>query len=94
MGPIIPEEMRPAGGAHAMNPGYIWVVYPRDSAVAMVATGMNDSEPVARRCVESVLGTAAHAGFGVVIAPGGKHDVCRRAIEGFHWAPLYPELAS
>jgi hypothetical protein len=74
------------------HPGYIWTVYPHSSDEPMVALGHSGREQAARERVESELATIDNAAWGVVIGPGGLHDVCRRNVSGgFHWAPLFAE---
>jgi hypothetical protein len=78
-----------AGAGHL---GYIWTVYPQNSSDPMVSLGHNGQEQAARICVEVELATVESAAWGVVIGPGGMHDVCRRnGSGGFHWAPLFAE---
>jgi hypothetical protein len=75
------------------HPGYIWTVYPRRSDEPMVSLGHCQHERVARERVESELAKVDDSAWGVVIGPGGMHDVCRRTGEdGFHWSPLFAEL--
>lgn len=70
---------------------YIWTVYPSISSRDLVAVGSSRSEQQARQLVEEVLTAEDSACVGVVTAPGGRHDVCRRTnTGGYHWAPLYP----
>jgi hypothetical protein len=74
------------------HPGYIWTVYPQNSDEPMVSIGHSGKEQAAREHVESELTTVDNAGWGVVIGPGGMHDVCRRnGSGGFHWTPLFAE---
>ena len=96
MGPITPDWNGGPPKDRETVHGYVWTVYPANSSHAMVATGIHASEQTARGCVEHVLGiTEGLSAWGVVCAPGGKYDVCRRAETetGYHWAPLHPELA-
>ena len=44
-----------------------WVVFPRLSSDAMVATGVTDKPAVARSAVETVMTLAPNAGWGEVI---------------------------
>lgn len=76
--------------------GFIWIIYPRDSSCAMIATGISDDEGEARSNVEIHLTIRDDALLGIVIAPGATHDVCRRAItEGeYVWTPLLPHQVS
>ena len=72
------------------HPGYIWSVYPQSSDEPMVSLGHSGLEHVARERVETELATVDDSSWGVVIGPGGLHDVCRRdAAGGFHWTPLF-----
>lgn len=76
----------------AGHPGYIWTVYPHNSDEPMVSFGHSEQGQTARECVETKLATIDNSAWGVVIGPGGLHDVCRRnASGGFHWAPLFAE---
>jgi hypothetical protein len=78
--------------ASAGHPGYIWTVYPQSSGEPMVSLGHSKQEQTARARVETELATVDNAAWGVVIGPGGLHDVCRRnASGGFCWAPLFAE---
>ena len=75
------------------HPGYIWTVYPNDSALPMVSLGQTDDLEKAMGHVEGELGRADHAGLGIVIGPGGMHHQCKRKRggAGYHWAPLFSE---
>lgn len=74
------------------HPGYIWTVYPCSSDEPMVSLGHTEREETARELVESELANIDNSSWGVVIGPGGMHDVCRRTGTGsFHWSPLFAE---
>jgi hypothetical protein len=74
------------------HPGYIWTVYPQSSDDPMVSLGHTEQELAAREHVESELATVEHSAWGVVIGPGGRHDVCRRSgPKTYKWSPLFNE---
>jgi hypothetical protein len=54
----------------------------------MVAVGEAETEDLARRCVEAALADNSDAAWGIVVAPGGKTEVCRRSLTGFDWRPM------
>jgi hypothetical protein len=56
----------------------------------MISLGHSGRRERAREIVERELAMADDSAFGVVIGPGGQHDVCHRAVTGYQWAPLFP----
>lgn len=69
-------------------PGWIWTVYPVDSADPMVSLGHAGNQARAREHVEGVLARAG--AWGVVIGPRGEHLLCRRnGSGGFAWRPMF-----
>jgi hypothetical protein len=76
--------------------GYHWAVYPQETHLAMVASGVTGTEGAARELVEEVLGRVGYSLLGVVTGPRGDQFACRRARTPgrYVWTPLHEDPSS
>lgn len=71
-------------------------MYPRVSSYDIIAVGHSGNQYRARTMVATALEQEPdHSAWGVVIGPGGQHEVGRRDdAGGVSWRSMYESLAS